>query len=31
MLEFAAALLIVMAVLAIGAWLQNWWDARHGR
>jgi hypothetical protein len=29
MLEFAAALLIIMAILAIGAWVQNWWDYRR--
>jgi len=29
--EFAAALLTVMAILAIGAWIQNWWDAKHDR
>jgi hypothetical protein len=28
MLEFAAALLTVVAVLALAAWLQNWWDWR---
>ena len=27
-LEFAATLLIIMAVLAIAAWIQNWWDYR---
>jgi hypothetical protein len=28
MLEFAAALLIIMAILAIGACVQNWLDWR---
>jgi DNA anti-recombination protein RmuC len=28
LLEFAAALLTIMAVLVIGAWIQNWWDWR---
>ena len=28
MLEFAAALMVIMAILAIAAWIQNWWDWR---
>ena len=28
MMEFAATLLTIMALLAIGAWIQNWWDWR---
>jgi hypothetical protein len=27
-MEFAAVLLTIMAVLAIAAWIQNWWEAR---